>query len=91
MSHKKYSIEIDGQKYTGDAKTLSKLLNIVAYRNIKDDARDLAGLLLDKANQLKAAVRTLDKRENMQAAMMGCLSSLKATIKHYENLCEVTA
>ena len=91
MSHKKYSIEVDGKKYTGDAKTLSKLLNSVAYRNIKQDALNLAGLLLDKANQLKAAALTLDKRENMQAIMMGCLSSLKATIKHYENLCEVTA
>ena len=60
-------------------------------KNIKQDAHELAALLSDRAQQLRAAIRALDKREDIQAVINGCLSSLKATIKHYENLCEVTA
>ena len=55
-------------------------------KNIKQDAYELAALFSDRAQQLRAAIRTFDKREDIQAVINGCLSSLKAKIKHYENL-----
>lgn len=43
----------------------------------KQKAFELAGIFRDKAEQLKAAAKTLDKPEQIQAVIDGCLSYIR--------------